>query len=139
MGFLSPEPPGFLQSATTGLHQIHSLNSGVKPTTVEAALLQPPAYTWTTRPGGAAGHSPGATGSRRPAPISSRRAQPSRQLRVLRRPPGLLAVTSLHHLAPASPPAPVLKLSQGTSSKGQKMGQKVKQNGSHGSGFRRLF
>lgn len=52
-----------------------------------------------TRPGGAAGQTPGATGSPRPAlPTPTSEPSPAAELRVLHRLPGLLSVIPLHHL-----------------------------------------
>ena len=55
-----------------------------------------------------------------PSPTAER--SPPVELRALHRPPGLLSVIPLHHLAPAFPSVPGLRLPQETSSKGQEDG-----------------
>lgn len=83
-----------------------------------------PAHSQATRPGGAVGQSPHGHWQPAPSPpCPHREAQPAAALRVLHRPPGLLSVILLHHLAPASPSLPSLKLPPSRqAAKGRKMG-----------------
>nr|XP_058928372.1 uncharacterized protein LOC131761549 [Kogia breviceps] len=120
---LSPVPQVSFQSANTRLHRISV------GTLERQRLAQPdltPAKKPIPRPPGQEAlwiSPPVATRSRRPAipPPTAERSQPA-ELRALHRPPGLLSVIPLHHLVPASPSVPGLRLPQETSSKGQEDG-----------------